>query len=91
MYMIQVLTNADIQLHVHVHDNMRWKERKKERHLRKMKKMKNELRQVGFEPTTLCTPDRCSYQLCYQGSTCTPCRISIFLNVACTCTCNYVL
>ena len=27
-----------------------------------MKKMKNELPQVGFEPTTLCTPDRCSYQ-----------------------------
>ena len=24
-------------------------------------KMKNELPQVGFEPTTLCTPDRCSY------------------------------
>ena len=30
--------------------------------------MKNELPQVGFEPMTLCTPDRCSYQLSYQGS-----------------------
>ena len=67
-------------------------ERKKERKTPEAnEKMKNELRQVGFEPTTLCTPDRCSYQLCYQGSTCTSCRISIFLNVACTCTCNYVL
>ena len=28
-------------------------------------KMKNELPQVGFEHTTLCTPDRCSYQLSY--------------------------
>ena len=40
----------------------RKKERNKDRQLRQMKK-KNELPQVGFEPTTLCTPDRCSYQL----------------------------
>ena len=39
------------------------KARKKERHL-----MKNELPQVGFEPTTLCTEDRCTYQLSCQGS-----------------------
>ena len=31
-------------------------------------KNENELPQVGFESTTLCTPDRCSYQLSYQGS-----------------------
>ena len=44
-------------------------ERKKERQTPEaMKKMKNELPQVGFEPTTLCTPDRCSYQPSYQGS-----------------------
>ena len=34
--------------------------RKKERHLRQMEKRKWELPQVEFEPTTLCTPDRCS-------------------------------
>ena len=47
----------------------RKKERKKERKTPEAnEKMKNELSQVGFEPTTLCTPDRCSYQLSYQGS-----------------------
>ena len=29
-------------------------------------KMKNELLQVGFEPATLCIPDRCSYQMSYM-------------------------
>ena len=39
--------------------HLRWKERKKERHAPEAnEKMKNELPQVGFEPTTLCTPDR---------------------------------
>ena len=51
------------------HYNVRWKEGKKERQTPEAnEKMKNELPQVGFEPTTLCTPDRCSYQLSYQGS-----------------------
>ena len=36
-------------------------ERKKERKTPEAnEKMKNELPQVGFEPTTLCTPDRCT-------------------------------
>ena len=28
--------------------------------------MKNELLQIGFEPATLCIPDRCSYQMSYM-------------------------
>ena len=43
------------------------KERKKERLLKQWKN-ENELPQVGFEPTTLFPPNRCSYQLSYQGS-----------------------
>ena len=61
------------------------KERKKDRHLRQMKKMKNELPQVGVEPMTLCTPDRCS-------CTCTNSLIDILymyiVHVYCTCTLN---
>ena len=45
---------------------MTWDE--KDSHLEANEKKKNELPQVGFEPTTLFTPDRCSYQLSYQGS-----------------------
>ena len=48
--------------------NVRWKERKKERKTPEANEKMKELPQVGFEPTTLCTPDRCSYQLSYQGS-----------------------
>ena len=39
---------------------------------------KNELPQVGLEPTTLYTLDRALYQLSYRGSS------------ACTCTCVYM-
>ena len=48
-----------------VHDNTS-DERKTE--IQTPEANENELPQVGFEPTTLCTPDRCSYQLSYQGS-----------------------
>ena len=41
--------------------------KKKERHPRQWKN-ENESPQVGFKPTTLCTLDRCSYQLSCQGS-----------------------
>ena len=40
------------------------KERKKD--TRGNEKMKMSCPQVGFEPTTLCTPDKCSYQLNHQ-------------------------
>ena len=43
------------------------KERKKDRHLRQWKS-ENELPQVGFQSTTLCTPGICCHQLSYQGS-----------------------
>ena len=43
-------------------------ERKKKRKTPEAMKNENELPQVGFEHTTLCTSDRCSYQLSYQGS-----------------------
>ena len=43
------------------------KERQKDRHLRQCKN-ENELPQVGFEPTTLCTPDRCSYPCTCKNS-----------------------
>ena len=51
-----------------LHDNI-WdgkKERKKDTWGKWINE--NELPRVGFEPTTLCTLDRCSYQLNYQGS-----------------------
>ena len=45
---------------------MTWDGRKKERKTDTWgnEKMKNELPQVGFEPTTLCTLDRCSMCVC---------------------------
>ena len=53
---------------MHVHDDTwdRKKERKNERKTPEAMKNENELPQVGFEPTTLCTPDRCSYMYNYS-------------------------
>ena len=51
---------------IHVHDDLKWKERKNERQAPEANE--NELPQVGFEPMTLYTLNRCSYQLSYQGS-----------------------
>ena len=57
-----VIMKITVYMYVYdvIGDVERKKERKKERHLREWKNENESLPQVGFEPTTLCTPDRCS-------------------------------